>query len=474
MADSVHSASATLLQPFSSLIQLVNVSRGVAFTFDRFVAICCEKLKTKYCTEKMAVVVLGTHHLTWNVYDCSPPPSFDAGLQIACEADDLVTRESNATLQHGLMEILIWLASGSRNVALNFLQSGKGSAISVLAVNAASAGCLGVQELAGIGKLLCHIKCLKCPYTHEGHRRVNLMAIVILSRGKCGLSTCTTRYLVAMAAADLLVIITEVILWRISYYYFPGSFLDITPVCSVIAVLTRAAIDCSVWFTITFSIDRFVSICCQKLKTKYCTEETAAVILATTCILLCLKDVPFYFTYKPAEIIDNVPWDCYTKPSYYTEPVWIGFDWFNTILTPLLPFALILLLNSLTVRYILVASRVRKRLRGQRKGENRSDPEMESRRKSVILLFTISGSFVLLWLLYVAIFLFYNIVEKDPTDDNHFLYVIEQVGLMLQNLSSCTNTFIYGVTQPKFREQFKSTAKYPVTLIIKLMNNKNN
>ncbi|GCB66591.1 hypothetical protein scyTo_0010120 [Scyliorhinus torazame] len=43
---------------------------------------------------------------------------------------------------------------------------------------------------------------------------VNLLAIVILIRGKCGLSSCTTRYLVAMATADLLVIITEVFLWR--------------------------------------------------------------------------------------------------------------------------------------------------------------------------------------------------------------------------------------------------------------------
>ncbi|XP_067865120.1 probable G-protein coupled receptor 139 [Heterodontus francisci] len=225
---------------------------------------------------------------------------------------------------------------------------------------------------------------------------VNLLAIVILSRGKCGLSTCTTRYLVAMATADLLVIITEVILLNINHYYFPVCFLDITPVCSVINVLIRAAIDCSVWFTVIFTFDRFVAICCQKLKTKYCTKKTAAVVLATTCILLCSKNIPIYFRYEPGEIIDNVPWRCYIKRSYYTEPGWVGFRKFDKVLTPVIPFALILLLNALTVRHILVTSRVRKGLRGQSKGENRSDPEMESRRKSVILLFTISGNFILL------------------------------------------------------------------------------
>ncbi|XP_067916306.1 probable G-protein coupled receptor 139 [Heterodontus francisci] len=226
---------------------------------------------------------------------------------------------------------------------------------------------------------------------------VNLLAIVILSRGKCGLSTCTTHYLVAMATADLLFVIADVILRRFSYYYFQGSFLDINSVCSVIGVLCRAAADCSVWFTVTFTFDRFVAICCQKLKTKYCTKKTAAVVLATTCILFCFKNIPFYFVYQPVEIIRNVPWECLLNPSYFIEPGWVGFDWFGTVLTPLLPFTLILLLNALTVRHILVTSRVRKGLRGQSKGENHSDPEMESRRKSVILLFTISDSCETCW-----------------------------------------------------------------------------
>ncbi|XP_067865913.1 probable G-protein coupled receptor 139 [Heterodontus francisci] len=283
---------------------------------------------------------------------------------------------------------------------------------------------------------------------------INLLAIVILSRGKCGLSTCTTHYLVAMATADLLVLIFEVVQNQISYYYFPLSFLNITHVCRVKAVLLSSAIDCSVWFTVTFTFDRFVAICCQKLKTKYCTKKTAAVVLATTCILLCSKNIPHYFAYEPGEIIDNVPWFCSMKPRYYTDPGWVGFDWFDSVLTPLIPFALILLLNALTVRHILVASRVRKGLRGQSKGENHSDPEMESRRKSVILLFSISGSFILLWLVYV---LYYLNITYHFNDD--FSFIFEQVGYMLQNLSCCTNTFIYMVTQSKFREQVKSAVK---------------
>ncbi|XP_067909599.1 probable G-protein coupled receptor 139 [Heterodontus francisci] len=293
-------------------------------------------------------------------------------------------------------------------------------------------------------------------------------------QGKCGLSSCTTRYLVGMATADLLVIITEVILRRLSYYYFPWYFLNITHVCTTVIALSRAAADCSVWFTVTFSFDRFVAICCQKLKTKYCTEKTAAIVLATTCILLSLRNIPFYFIHEPKQIINNVPWFCVIKPSIYTEPGWVGYDWLDALLLPLLPFALILLLNGLTVRYMLVASRVRKGLRGQSKGENSNDPEMESRRKSVILLFTISGSFIILWLVNVIEFLYYIISGINPRDFNDSEYIFQQVGYMMRNLSCWTNTFIYGATQFKFREQFKSMVKYPFRSITHLMNKHNN
>ncbi|XP_067882357.1 probable G-protein coupled receptor 139 [Heterodontus francisci] len=304
---------------------------------------------------------------------------------------------------------------------------------------------------------------------------VNLVAIVILSQGKCGLSSCTTRYLVAMAMGDLLVIITGVILFKISYYYFPGSFLEIAAVCSVIAVLKRSASDCSVWFTVTFTFDRFVAICCQKLKTKYCTKQTAAMVLLTTCILLCLENIPYYFvflSFGPPYLERQWirAWRC---QSYRTDPGWVGFGQFDMVLTPLLPFTLILLLNALTVRHILVARRVRKGLKGQNKGEKCSDPEMESRRKSAILLFTISGSFILLWLLYVIQFLYFLIAGKDPRDYKDSEYIFLEVAWMLLNLSCCTNTFIYGATQSKFREQFKRAVKYPITTFIQLMNRQN-
>ncbi|XP_067868052.1 probable G-protein coupled receptor 139 [Heterodontus francisci] len=299
----------------------------------------------------------------------------------------------------------------------------------------------------------------------------NLAVIVILPRGRCGLSRCITYYLVSMAVTDLLVIITAVILNRIAGIYFPVSFLSITPVCSLRAVLLYASIDSSVWLTVAFTFDRFMAICCQKLKIKYCTKKTAAWVIGTVCTLSCLKIMFLYFIYEPLYIINNIPWFCRMKLIFYMSPAWIAYDWILRILNPCLPFTLILLLNALTVRHILAASRARRRLRAHSNGETQNDPEMEKRRKSIVLLFTISASFILLYLLFLITFLYVRIARVSYFSGSNFSksnFILEESGFMLQLLSSCINPFIYAGTQSKFREELKNRVKYPINLFVKL------
>ncbi|XP_067911623.1 probable G-protein coupled receptor 139 [Heterodontus francisci] len=298
---------------------------------------------------------------------------------------------------------------------------------------------------------------------------VNFVAIVILSRGKCGLSKCITRYLVGMAAADLLVVISEPIFYRIGQTYFPHSFLFITPVCSFIYCLIFTATEVSVWLTVAFTFDRFLAICCEKLKTNYCTEKMAALVIGTVIVLSCFVSVPWYFRYEPDYIIDHVPWYCITKPSFFRSTSWAGFVIFYVILTSCVPFFLILLLNLLTVRRILAASRARRGLQGRRNGKSHKDPEMENRRKSIILLFSISGSFILLWLTQVVFYIYQRIAKIYSYPVTDPLYFIEVTANMLQLLSTCTNTCIYVLTQTKFREELKNAVKYPFNLIVKLV-----
>ncbi|XP_067913714.1 probable G-protein coupled receptor 139 [Heterodontus francisci] len=298
---------------------------------------------------------------------------------------------------------------------------------------------------------------------------VNLLTIGILSRGKCGLSKCVTRYLVAMSAADLLVIILDLILRHIPIIYLEEfRFLTSIPICNIHAVLLYAATDCSVWFTVTFTFDRFVAICCQKLKSKYCTEKTSAVVVGTVTVLSCLKNIFWYFMLRGRYLLENSPWLCNITQDVMQSRAWGAIEFLHNILNPGLPFVVILLLNALTVRHILVSSRVRRRLRAHSSGESRRDAEMETRRKSIILLLVISGNFILLW----ALFMLGAIYNRMTWLGYRSVYLPEflmQLGFMLQLLSCCTNTAIYAVTQTQFRQHLKNVLKYPFTTIVKLI-----
>ncbi|XP_067879954.1 probable G-protein coupled receptor 139 [Heterodontus francisci] len=297
---------------------------------------------------------------------------------------------------------------------------------------------------------------------------VNLMAIVILSRGKCGLSKCITCYMVGMAAADLLVVISEPIFYRIGQIYFPDSFLFITPVCSFIYLLIITATMISVWLTVAFTFDRFMAICCEKLRAKYCTEKTAAMVIGTVSVLGCLVSVPWYFRFEPEYIIDNVPWYCITKPVFFTSTAFDGYVIFCFTLGTCVPICVILLLNFLITRRISAASRGRRGLRGCSNAEKQKDPEMENRRKSIILLFSISGSFILLWVTQVVFYIYQRITKIYSYPVTDPVYVTEVTANMLQLLSTCTNTCIYVLTQKKFREELKNAVSYPLKLIVKI------
>ncbi|XP_048476532.1 probable G-protein coupled receptor 139 [Rhincodon typus] len=315
--------------------------------------------------------------------------------------------------------------------------------------------------------LLLQIRCIYYPLISAVGVDVNLVAIVILYRGKCGLSQCITCYLVAMAASDLFVVITDPLLRWSASIYFADSSIFVTSVCIVIYFSAMAAIVVSVWLTVAFTMDRFVAICCEELKTKYCTKKTATVVIAMVSLLGCLESVPCCFVKEPEYVIGNVPWNCVTKKSLYTSPGWAALEMIHYILTPCIPF-LILLLNVLTVRHISVANKIRRGLRGKSCIDEHKDPEMESRRKSIILLLSISGSFILLWVLHMVYIIYWRIADMltyyTYTDPN---FTINCTSKMLQVLSTCTNMGIYVVTQSKFREELKNGVKYPFNLIVK-------
>ncbi|XP_038656396.1 probable G-protein coupled receptor 139 isoform X2 [Scyliorhinus canicula] len=278
--------------------------------------------------------------------------------------------------------------------------------------------------------------------------------------------------MVAMATGDLLVMISNIMAYRIFSYHFPHSFLSHTPVCKFNLYMNVVSLDLAVWFTVSFTFDRFIIICCQKFKTKYCTERTAALVITMFSILAFIKNIPVFSAFESEQIINKLWWGCRPNPAFVSSPFGAMFIWFYSIWRVWIPFTLIVLFNSLSIRLIIVASKARRRLRGH-SSENQSDSEMENRRNSIILLFTISGSFILFWLTESVSFVTTRVTNPNKYQGDHTAppYIAAETGAMLKLLTSCINTFIYAATQRKFRQELKKGLKYPWILIEGLIKN---
>lgn len=157
--------------------------------------------------------------------------------------------------------------------------------------------------------------------------------------------------------------------------------------------------------------------------------------------------------YAPRLTVDSVKWGCRPKRAYFISGCWLFFSWMCSISLPYLPFLLILLFNGLTVRNIIAANRVRRRL----KALDGKDTEAENRRKSIVLLLTVSGAFILLWTTVAVTFICTRVtVNFAGGDHTSPSYIANDVGVFLMHISSCANTCIYGMTQRKFRLKVKN------------------
>ncbi|XP_067916017.1 probable G-protein coupled receptor 139 isoform X2 [Heterodontus francisci] len=306
--------------------------------------------------------------------------------------------------------------------------------------------------------------------SHLTNRLVNLVTIMILARRNCGLSKCISVYMVAMATADLLVLIINVIVYRIFSYHFPFSFLTYSPVCRVILYLCTVSFDLTVWFTVFFTFDRFVAVCFEKFKARYCTARNAGLVITVFCFLTFIKNIRFLFAYEPEQIINNVQWGCRASIEFFSSPLGIAWVWFHSAWVVWLPFTLIVAFNCLTIGRILMANRIRRKLRGSR-SENHSDSEMENRRKSIILLFTVSGCFILLWLTAAVSFVSTRLTNTNNYRGDHTApgYIAYETGTCLKFLTCIQNPCIYAATQRKFREELKNVLKSLWAVVLRLV-----
>ncbi|XP_034767065.2 probable G-protein coupled receptor 139 [Acipenser ruthenus] len=287
----------------------------------------------------------------------------------------------------------------------------------------------------------------------------NIVTFLIFWRRNCMLSKSSTYYLMAISVADTLVLILIVVMELVLKFNVEEPFWSKDPWCSLRDIFNYGAYNASIWLVVTFTAERFIAINNFSLKARFCTPKCAVITITLVYICSHLCAVPYFWSNKSyfnesthpgthACIYDPL------MPGFYVR----GLVWFQTVLVYIIPFVVIFTLNGLTLRQIVLSNRVH----GVAGVFRQSASHFQSqKRKSVVLLITVSMTFALLSITrFVTQIILrsahYNI---DRTDYTIPINVAADIGTMLDLTNASFNMYLYACTQSKFRKELVDCVK---------------
>uniref|UniRef100_A0A8C5H2K9 G-protein coupled receptors family 1 profile domain-containing protein n=1 Tax=Gouania willdenowi TaxID=441366 RepID=A0A8C5H2K9_GOUWI len=269
------------------------------------------------------------------------------------------------------------------------------------------------------------------------------LAAVGIPCENCMLSRSGTFYLMAMSVADNLVLFFIVVLELTFKYHQQEPFWSFEPWCSLRDIFNYGAFNASTWLVVFFTVERFIAIHTWKIKVKICTPRCATWTIVAIFVLSHVLAIPYYWSNTSVQV-DNQTM-CIYRPEA-PAPYIHALIWFQSLQAYLFPFLIILTLNGLTLRLISLRNRIH------------ISPILRSRmRKSVVLLVTVSMTFVLLSIPRAVTQIILRTTDMYTLDRNDYsqrINIAADTGTMLSLSNSAANMYLYVCTQAKFRQEF--------------------
>ncbi|XP_028307872.1 probable G-protein coupled receptor 139 [Gouania willdenowi] len=282
----------------------------------------------------------------------------------------------------------------------------------------------------------------------------NAINFLIIWRRNCMLSRSGTFYLMAMSVADNLVLFFIVVLELTFKYHQQEPFWSFEPWCSLRDIFNYGAFNASTWLVVFFTVERFIAIHTWKIKVKICTPRCATWTIVAIFVLSHVLAIPYYWSNTSVQV-DNQTM-CIYRPEA-PAPYIHALIWFQSLQAYLFPFLIILTLNGLTLRLISLRNRIHISADSTLR-LHKVKPILRSRmRKSVVLLVTVSMTFVLLSIPRAVTQIILRTTDMYTLDRNDYsqrINIAADTGTMLSLSNSAANMYLYVCTQAKFRQEF--------------------
>ncbi|XP_040283942.1 probable G-protein coupled receptor 139 [Bufo bufo] len=293
----------------------------------------------------------------------------------------------------------------------------------------------------------------------------SLVTMAVLWKGNLDMSKSIVYYLVALAVANFLLILVVTVFRDIFYFYVDITLWWPEPSCGVSNWIYFTCVYSLTWLTVAFSVDRYIIICCMKLKLRFCKPSVTRWVILFVCVCAFFVAMPTFWMYVPVRTTtpDGALFHiCSLNRNLSSIPFLSVYDHIQTTVWIVFPLVSLLLTNGLTVWHINMATRLRQGLKGSSTGKQSEDQEVARRRKSVTLLAMISISFLVHWLpkMVVKILERFTYPPVNRYDFYHPVNVVRMVCNMLIVFSSFSNVCIYSLTITKFREELFKGVKF--------------
>uniref|UniRef100_UPI00398E570B probable G-protein coupled receptor 139 n=1 Tax=Pristiophorus japonicus TaxID=55135 RepID=UPI00398E570B len=285
----------------------------------------------------------------------------------------------------------------------------------------------------------------------------NLLTVYTIHCRKCGMSKVARLYLISLAIADTLCLFWGGLIDLSLVWLVDNPFWNSSPWCGLLTVLEYGSVFSSIWIVIVFTLERYLVLRSTRAR-QHCLQTKVTIRIILSVVLIShLIALPAYWINQSE--LQNLTQHNQTLPhpvciyndSFYSTAV----VWFHTFISGGIPYLLIVLLNCLISQRLYAATRffTQEQLRSIN-GVTAGGLV----KKSILILFTVSFTFVLLslprFVTYCILRTAYNTPMHDRNDYSQLINLLADLGIMLQWLNSAINSLLYCAISKRFRREF--------------------
>ncbi|XP_077173003.1 putative G-protein coupled receptor 139 [Paroedura picta] len=258
----------------------------------------------------------------------------------------------------------------------------------------------------------------------------NILTVIILSQLVARRQKSSYNYLLALAAADLLVLFFIVFVdFLLEDFVLKQQMPEVLD--RIVDVLEFSSIHTSIWITVPLTIDRYIAVCHPLKYHMVSYPARTRKVIVSVYIICFLTSIPYYW------------WPKVWLEDYKSTLVHHIFIWVHCFTIYLVPCSIFSILNSIIVYKL--RQKCHFRLRGYSTG------------KTTAILFTITSIFAILWAPRIIMILYHLYVS--PKDNRRSVHIVSDVANMLALLNTAINFFLYCFISKRFRTMAAATLK---------------